>query len=202
MDVCHLEHAELEPKLQQYKGRVVLRGDIAKDDSGAFAVCAEQGSFASQMIVAKLTDVSAGLPGCDGQAVFAVSACTQVKFGGCSKTGYKITNRIVQMFGYVLHDMNGQHFWQTWKILSHLLNEICMVIQKVGCHGKHNSKKLCLNMDWRKYRIGNACSFIGNKCYFCQHLWVLSKLLERCRIWLQCGKDDEHVDIDEPTSFC
>ena len=25
----------LEPKLQKYKGRVVLRGDIVKDDSGA-----------------------------------------------------------------------------------------------------------------------------------------------------------------------
>ena len=35
MDICHLEHAEPEPKLQKYKGRVVLREDIVKDDSGA-----------------------------------------------------------------------------------------------------------------------------------------------------------------------
>ena len=38
MDVCHLQNAELEPQLQKYKGRVVLRGDIAKDGSGACAV--------------------------------------------------------------------------------------------------------------------------------------------------------------------
>ena len=31
MDNCHLKNAELEPKLQKYKGRVVLRGDIEKD---------------------------------------------------------------------------------------------------------------------------------------------------------------------------
>ena len=27
-DICHHKNAELEPKLQKYKGRVVLRGDI------------------------------------------------------------------------------------------------------------------------------------------------------------------------------
>ena len=37
------KNAGLEPKLQKYKGRVVLRGDIVKNDSGAFAVFTEQG---------------------------------------------------------------------------------------------------------------------------------------------------------------
>ena len=32
IDICHLKNAELEPKLQKYKGRVVLRGDIVKDE--------------------------------------------------------------------------------------------------------------------------------------------------------------------------
>ena len=49
MDICHLKNAELEAKHQKYKGRVVLRGDIVKDDSGSFAVFTEQGSSASQM---------------------------------------------------------------------------------------------------------------------------------------------------------
>ena len=39
MDICHLKNAELEPKLQKYKGRVVLRGNMEKDDSGAYTVC-------------------------------------------------------------------------------------------------------------------------------------------------------------------
>ena len=34
MDICHLKNAELEAKHQKYKGRVVLRGDVVKDDSG------------------------------------------------------------------------------------------------------------------------------------------------------------------------
>ena len=31
----HLKNAELEAKHQKYKGRVVLRGGIVKDDSGS-----------------------------------------------------------------------------------------------------------------------------------------------------------------------
>ena len=47
MDICHLKNAELEAKHQKYKGRVVLRGDILKDNSGSYAVFTEQGSSAS-----------------------------------------------------------------------------------------------------------------------------------------------------------
>ena len=32
MDLCHLKHADLFKSCEQYKGGVVLRGDIAKDD--------------------------------------------------------------------------------------------------------------------------------------------------------------------------
>ena len=52
-DMCHLKNAELEAKHQKYKGRVVLRGDFVKDDSGSYAVFTEQGSSASQMTAAK-----------------------------------------------------------------------------------------------------------------------------------------------------
>ena len=79
MDMCYLKNAELEAKHQQYKGRVVLRGDIVNDDSGSYAVFIEQGSSASQMTAPKVMDVISRLPGCDGQAADAVSSYTQVK---------------------------------------------------------------------------------------------------------------------------
>ena len=79
MDLCHLKNAELEPKLQKCKCRIVLRGDIVKDDSGSDAVFTEQGSSASQMTAAKVMDIISRLPGCAGQAADAVSAYTQVK---------------------------------------------------------------------------------------------------------------------------
>ena len=63
MDICHLKNAELEAKHQKYKGRVVLRGDIVKDDSGSYAVVTEQGSSASQMTAAEIMDIISRLPG-------------------------------------------------------------------------------------------------------------------------------------------
>ena len=57
MDICQLKSAELETKHPKYKGRVALRGDIVKDDSGSYAVFAEQGPSASQMTEAKVVDI-------------------------------------------------------------------------------------------------------------------------------------------------
>ena len=85
MDICHLKNAELEAKHQKYKGRVVLRGDIVKDNSGSYAVFTEQGSSASQMTAAKIMDIISRLPGCDGQAADAVSAYIQVKMEDAPK---------------------------------------------------------------------------------------------------------------------
>ena len=69
MDICHVKNAELETKHQKYKGRVVLRGDIVKDDSGSYAVFTEQGSSASQMTAAKVMDIISRLRGCAADAV-------------------------------------------------------------------------------------------------------------------------------------
>ena len=85
MDICHLKNAALEPQFQKYKGRVVIRVDIVKDDSGAYAAFTEQGSSASQMTAAKVLDIISRLPDCAGQAADAVSAFTQVKLEDAPK---------------------------------------------------------------------------------------------------------------------
>ena len=66
IDICHLKNAELETMHQKYHGRVVLRGDIVKDESGSFAVFTEQGSSASQLTAAKVMDIISRLPGLRG----------------------------------------------------------------------------------------------------------------------------------------
>ena len=85
MDLCHLKNAEVEAKHQKYKGRVVLRGDIVKDDSGSYAVFTAQGSSASQKTAAKVMDIMSRLPGCARQAADAVSAYTLVKMEDAPK---------------------------------------------------------------------------------------------------------------------
>ena len=74
MDLRHLKNSELEPQLQKHKGRVVLRGDIVKDDSGSYAVFTAQ-----RMTAAIAMDTISRLPWCAGQAANAASAHTQIK---------------------------------------------------------------------------------------------------------------------------
>ena len=79
LGLCHLKNSELELQFQKYKGRVVLRGDIVKNDSVSYAEFTVQGSLPSQMTAANVMDNISRLPGCAGQAADAVSAKTQVK---------------------------------------------------------------------------------------------------------------------------
>ena len=125
----------------KYKGRVVLRGDTVKDDSGSYAVFTEQGSPASQMTAAKIMDIISRLPGCDGQAADAVSANTQVKMEDAHKLFKKFPNRHAQTFGFVYHDTNGQNLGPVSKTQSFLLNGICTVILWQDYYGKGNLRK-------------------------------------------------------------
>ena len=84
MDLCHFKNSELEPQCQKFQGRVLLRDDIVKGDSGSYAVFTEQGSSAFQMTAAKVMDIISRLPGCSGKTADAVSAHTQVKMEDAS----------------------------------------------------------------------------------------------------------------------
>ena len=85
MDISHLKNSELEPQLQKYKGRVVLRGDTVKDGSGSHAEFTEQGSSASQMTAAKVMDIISGLTGCAGQAAGRSVSLHPGQNGRCTK---------------------------------------------------------------------------------------------------------------------
>ena len=136
VDICHLKNAELEAKHQKYKGRVVLRDDIVKEDSGSYAVFTDQGSSASQMTAAKIMDIISRLPGCAGQAADAVSAYTQVKMEDVP-TPLKIPKSECPDIWIRLprHKWSKNH-GPVWKTQSFLLNEICVVILKQDCYGK------------------------------------------------------------------
>ena len=187
MDICHLKNAELEAKHQKYKGRVVLRGDIVKDDSGSYAVFTEQGSSASQMTAAKIMDIISRLPGCAGQEADAVSACTQVKWK-MLQNYWKFQIRTVQTFGFVYHETNGQNHGPVWKIQSSLLNEICTVILWQDCYWKVNLRKSYCSTVGRRFPNWECLySYIVKKGYSYLCMWMTQNWLERNRILIRCG---------------
>ena len=115
MHICHLKNAELEAKHQKYKGRVVLRGDIVKDESGSYAVFTGQGSSASQMTAAKVMDIISRLPGCAGPSSWRSICFYPGKKWKMLKSFWKFPNRSVQTFGFVYHDTNGLNHGPVWK---------------------------------------------------------------------------------------
>ena len=140
MDICHLKNAEFKAMHQKYKGRVVLRGVIVKDDSGSYAVFTEQGSSASQMTAAKILDIISSLPGCDGQAADAVSAYTQVKMEDAHKL-LKIHKSECPEIWIRPPRHKWPKSWSSIKTQSFLLSGICMVIFSQNYYGKGNLRK-------------------------------------------------------------
>ena len=106
MDLCHLKNSELEPQYRKYKGRVVLPGDIVKDDSGSYAVFTEQGSSASQTTAAKVMDIISSLPGCSGQAADCSIRLYSGQNGRCIHVIY---NSKVRMSRYLI--LRQTHKW-------------------------------------------------------------------------------------------
>ena len=172
---------------EKFKGRVVLRGDIAKDDSGSSAVFAEQGSSASQMTVAKVMDIIARLLGCDGQAADAVSAFSQVKMEDAHKLLTIPKSECPDIWIRL-----PRHKWPTHGLVSktqlYFLQGICTVILWKDYCGRGNLRKSYWNMAGRKFQIGNVSLHIVKKdySYLCMrmtHCW-----LERNTILIRCGK--------------
>jgi len=87
MELCHLKFFQLAKQFQKYKGRVVFRGDLIKDEEGAFALFPEHGASASSIEAARLVDIIARRPGCNGFNVDAIKAFNHVKLGAdCPET--------------------------------------------------------------------------------------------------------------------
>ena len=118
--MCHLKNAELEPKLQEFSGKVVLWEDIVEDDSGACAVITEQGSSASQMTAAQINGCSCKITRVWRTSSWCSICLSSGKIGGCSQIAQN-------------SQIGVQMFWTrlTLKIPWYLLNDICMVIHKL-----------------------------------------------------------------------
>ena len=85
MELCSIKNSQLGKEFWTYKGRLVFRGDIVKDENGQFAVFTEQGASASHMAAAKFMDAVSRLPGNSGEDCDAVGAYTQVSFKDAAK---------------------------------------------------------------------------------------------------------------------
>ena len=149
-------------KHQKYKGQVVFRGDVVKDDSGSYAVFAEQRSSASQMTAAKVI-MRLGESFLLGMLFFWFFFL-DFFFDFCGR-----------LFDFVFCCccFFCVFFWlcSVWKIQSFLLNGIHMVIFWQDSYGKGNLRKSFCSTVGRKFQIGNTFSYNVKKD--CSYLFLL-----------------------------
>ena len=201
MDISHLKNAELEAKHQKYKGRVIFRGDIVKDDSGSYAVFTEQGSSASQMTAAKVVDIISRLPGCDGQAADAVSAYTQVKMEDAPKL-LKIPKSECPDIWIRLPRHKWQKSWSSMEDPVVLLERNLYGHPLAGLLWERQFGEILLFTVGRRFPIGNAYSYTVKKGLFLSvyvdDITLVGKKQTIVPMWKVLNKE---FDLGEPTSF-
>ena len=188
-------------RTKKYKGRVVLRGDIVKDDSGSYAVFTEQGSSASQMTAAKIMDIISRLPGCDGEAADAVSAYTEVKMEDAHKL-LKIPKSECPDIWIRL----PRHKWP--KSFSSMEDPVVPLERNLYCHPlagllwERQFEKILLKHGWEK--IPNwECLFVHREkglflSVYVDDIKLAGKKQNLDPVWKVLNKE---VDLGEPTSF-
>ena len=67
----------------KYKGRVVFRGDLARDQDNAHAVFTNETSSSCHILSAKILDAISGMLGCSGEDADALGAYAQVALAEC-----------------------------------------------------------------------------------------------------------------------
>ena len=115
MDICRLKNSELEPKHQKYKGRVVLRGDIVKeDDSGSDAVFTEQAHLRHTWQPPKWWISYQGFLDAQNKQLTQNQLTLKSKWK-MLRNCWKFPNWNAQTFGFVYHDTNGLNHGPVWR---------------------------------------------------------------------------------------
>ena len=153
----------------------MLRTDIVKDNSGAYAAFTERGSSASQVMAATVMDVIARLPDCARQAADVVSAYTQVKMEDAP--------RLLQIPKSECPDILIRLPRHTWpKSWSNIEEQVIPLERNLYGHptcqiiaGKTNLKSFYWDHDGKKFRTGNAYPRIESNDYSCRKTSATSK---------------------------
>ena len=200
MDICHLKNDELETK-HHNKSRVVLRGDIVKDDSGSYAASTEQESSAPQMMAAKVMDIIYRMPGCAGQEADAVSDYTQVKMEDASTSP-----KISKSEGPDIWVRLPRHKWpKSWSNMEDPVVPLERTLYGHPLAGplwKKQFEKILSKHGWEK--IPNwKCLFVHREkglflSVYVDAIKLVGKKQNIVPMWKLLN---EEVDLEEPTSF-
>ena len=140
MDLCHLKKCRVGTKSsKKYKGRVVVRADIVKDDSGSLC-CIHRTGF-----VCVTTDGSKSNE-CHSKATRKCKTSSRRSISLHSRKNetvpklHNIPKSECPVFVHTFHDSSGPNHGQTSKTPWYLSNDICTDTRLLASCGKDNLK--------------------------------------------------------------
>ena len=164
------------PNYKKNQGRVVLHGDIVKDDSGAYAVFTEQGSSA-QMTAAKSNGCY-----CKATRLYQTSSWCSICLHSCKIWGRSqiARNSQVRMFSRVdtsatthMAEIMDKHWRSSGTSRTYF---IWTIIRRLAV-GETIRGNVVETWMGKKYRIGSVCLFIEDKDYSHRYTWMTSRWL-------------------------
>ena len=187
MVICHLKNAELEPKLQSTMAELCSMVTLYKTTLEPAQFFTEQGSSASQMTAAKVMDVSARLPACDGQAADALSAYTQEKL----KDGPRLLKIPKSECPDVWIRLPKHKWLRSWEYIEDLVVPLERNLYGhplAGLLWERQFEKALMELGWKE--VPNwECLFVHRQQGHFLSVWLTSKWLEGGRIWHLCGRN-------------
>ena len=161
----------------------------------------EQGASASQVTAAKVMDVIAGLPDCDGQAAEEIAAYTQVKLEDAPKL-----LRIPRSECPDIWVRFPRHKWPTsWSNIEDpvVLRERHLYGHPLaGLFWEDSSRKFYWSLDGKKYRIREFfCVYRKQGLILSAHVDAMKMAGKKQNMAPMWKKMMKNVDLDEPTSF-
>ena len=175
---CVISKLSTRTKIQKHKGRVALRGDIVKDDSGAYAEFIEQGHDRSKRYwchckTARLWWTGSRRNICVHPGINARR----------SQTAQNSEIRVSSLYGYVFHDREMAKVMVRHSGPSGLPRTKPVRTPSCGISLK-KVRKL-----WLELEQGKANLFTDGKVHSDQCAWTTLNWKERSRIGLPCGRN-------------
>ena len=185
MDSCHLKNAELEPTFQKHK-KGSSRAPKRHCKRRFRSICSMYGTR-----MACFTN-----DGCksDGRYCETTWLCrTSRRRSICLHTSKmedapKVVEKSRVGVSKKMDTQVAKIFVKHWGPSGSSWTKLLRTPHLLDSCGKDNLRKFYWDLDGKKYRIGNACLFIGNKEYSCQCTWMTSKWLGESRTWHPCGR--------------
>ena len=145
MDLCHVKNSELQSQYQKYKDRVVLRGDIVKDDSDSFAVLLNRDHQHFQWQPQKSWILYQDFQDFQDKQ--------QMQYPLILKSKLKMHQRYSKI-PTISEATNDQNHGPLGKIQSFPLNDSCTVTIRQDSYMKSTLRKFCCNTIGKSFKLG------------------------------------------------